>query len=160
MKRLILVIIFMNLVACSMSTPTVQSPSAYPDLFISMERDSCYGTCPDYTLTIRADGTVAYTGRFYVKITGYQSTKIDSNQIQELVAAIKKANFFKLHDEYSIAATDLPSVTLSITLNGENKRIRHYGALNCRGEFDSAPKELCELENKIDEIVKTKQWVK
>ena len=51
-------------------------------------------------------------------------------------------------------ATDMPSAFTSLTVDGKTKTVRHY-----HGDF-SAPKELTELEDKIDEIVNSNQWIK
>lgn len=160
MKVLILLITFVTLAACSVSPSADAGIPAYPDLLISLERGPCFGTCPIYTLTIHADGTVDYQGTGFVKVEGNRSIKISSEQIQELVTAIDNANFFSLKDQYMAPATDLPSITLSITLDGHSKSIWHYGMLDCSGELDDAPRELCELEDKIGEVVNSDQWVK
>jgi hypothetical protein len=123
-----------------------------------MERGACYGRCPIYKLTISANGTVDYEGIRFVRIEGKRRSKINASQIEELVASIKNADFFSLEDEYVTPATDLPSITLSITLDGQTKSIWHYGFLDCGSE--NAPQELCELESKIEEVVNSKQWVK
>jgi len=124
-----------------------------------MRRDPCFGTCPIYNLTIYANGKVEYEGLGYVKIEGNRKSTISADKIEELVSAIDKAKFFSLEDQYVAGATDLPAVTLSITLNGKSKSVYHYGFLDCKGRFDDAPQELCELEDKIDEVVDSKRWI-
>lgn len=160
MKHFLFLILCISVAACSQGFPIKEnSTPAYPDLMISMERGPCFGTCPVYNLTIDADGNVAYEGRLFVAVEGIRNAKISFEKIQELVMAIEIANFFDLEDQYHAPATDLPSITLSITLKEQNKTIWHYGTLDCSGDLDTAPQELCELENKIDEIINTKQWI-
>ncbi len=159
MKYLILIISCIALTACSASIPSVQSTPTDPVLFVSFERGWCLGTCPVYGLTIQADGIVEYQGINFVKVEGKRSSKITFNQIKELVTAINEADFFSLQDHYAILATDLPSITLTITLNGRTKSIFHYGSLDCGGSFDNAPQKLCELERKIEQVVNSSQWV-
>ena len=160
MKKLILLIICLGLAGCSESIFNIQSTPTYPDLEISMERGPCFGTCPIYTLIIHANGTVNYEGEAFVQIEGTRNAKISPDQIDELVTAIENADFFSLEDQYRFLASDLPSITLSITLDGRSKSIWHYGSLDCGGKRDDAPEELCELESKIDEVVNSSQWVK
>jgi hypothetical protein len=138
-----------------------QQPSTprYPDLVITMQRGPCFGTCPVYLLTIYGDGRVIYEGQYFVTVEGIRKAKLEAEQIQALVTAFEHANFFGLRDNYAAPATDLPSVDISITINGRSQKIRHYGMLTCNGELDSAPQELCDLENKIDAIVNSSQWV-
>jgi hypothetical protein len=154
MKKLFLLILCLSVAACIPLTPT----PAYPDLQITLERTPCFGTCPFYQLTIDGNGDVTYEGKDFVAVEGTRTTRIDSAKVQELVTAFEDANFFSLEDEYRMPATDLPTVITSITLNGRSKRVLHYG-LDCRGG-EPAPDELCELEQKIDEIVNSDQWVK
>jgi hypothetical protein len=158
-KSILLITCVILLTACSAPVLNTQNMPTHPDLLIVMETGACFGTCPMYSLTIHANGAVNYEGLKFVKIEGNRSSRISSDQIQELVSAIENANFFALEDQYVTNATDLPSITLSITMDGREKSIWHYGLLNCDGELDGAPKELCELENKIDEVTNSAQWV-
>lgn len=139
--------------------PLPDTPAYYPDLSISMGRGSCLGSCPVYRLGIDAKGNVIYEGVDWVAITGKRSARITPQQIDELVAAIKRANIWTLKDAY-FAATDLPSIGLSIRLNGQSKRIWHAGKLDC-GKYDGgAPMALCELEREIEATVNSNRWVK
>jgi hypothetical protein len=70
---------------------------------------------------------------------------------------IEKANYFALEDTYSALATDMPSAITSVSLNGQSKKIDHYGY--CGYEFDTAPQALCDLEQQIDAITNSAQWV-
>ncbi len=47
---------------------------------ITFHRHTCFGTCPDYSVTIRGDGTVVYQGNSDVKVLGLQSYKISSEK--------------------------------------------------------------------------------
>ena len=53
-------------------------------------------------------------------------------------------------DENGMSFTDLPTTTTSISLNGKYKKVvNYYGT----------PKELNELENKIDEVAGLKKFI-
>ena len=101
-----------------------------------------------------------YEGLGSVKIEGKQSTTLNAEQIQELVKAIEETNFFLLDDQYLEPAIDFPSVTLTITLNGQTRSIQHYGMFNCTDYYQDTQHKLCRLEDKIDEVTKSSQWVK
>jgi Domain of unknown function (DUF6438) len=132
-------------------SPVTETP--YADLVIILERTACFGTCPVYKLTIAANGTVIYEGHDFVEVEGKQTASLGAVQIQELVSAFERANFFSLQDNYTnYDVTDNPSAITSITLNGKTKTVNHYYGDN------SAPQELFDLESKIDEIVNSKQW--
>lgn len=123
----------------------------YDEVIITLERTVCFGACPDYKVTINGDGTVVFEGRNFVAIEGVQTAKISEEQVQNLVAEFYRAGFFSLRDRYEQQITDLPSQTTSITIDGKSKTIYRYG-------FE--PRQLAELENKIDEIAGTEKWIK
>jgi uncharacterized protein DUF6438 len=133
------------------------------DLMITLERTECYGTCPVYKLTITADGAVVFEGRRFVIEEGKTiKSAIPQKRLKELMAGFDRVRFFSLEDEYTNnrrvcerSRTDQPSAITSIRINGKSKTINHYNG--CSGP--KVPKELTELEDKIDEIVNTAQWL-
>jgi hypothetical protein len=129
------------------------------DLKITLERTDCFGGCPVYKLTIIADGTVVFEGRRFVKQEGVTRKSVNREQLKQLMAEFDRVNFFSLEDDYSeirlSCPTDQPSAITSIRINGKSKTINHY--LGCLEP--KVPKGLTELENKIDEIVNTAQWL-
>ena len=136
------------------------------DTLITLQRSTCFGTCPDYTLTISANGDVTFTGRFYVKVKDAKG-KIGLTELRELITAFERASFFSLRNQYSTKKdgcpevwTDNPGVITSIRINGKSKTISHYHG--CQGGDGSYiyPKALTELENRIDQIVDTAKWIK
>jgi hypothetical protein len=121
---------------------------------ITLERTECYGFCPVYTLTIRGDGTVIYDGKDHVQTLGELETTIDKGKVEKLVEKFEAFDYFSLNNEYTERTiTDAPTVTTSITIDGKYKSIKHY-----HGDFN-APEELKELEDYIDEIVNSSQWI-
>lgn len=145
-------------------TPVIEysspfDPHAAPgNPVITLERTACFGTCPIYTLAIYEDGRVEYVGQDFVTVKGEQTGSITAEQIQELVAAFQDADYFNLQDEYTAPVTDLPTTITSFTFDGKTKTIRNYGGC-LDGMLVPAPQALCELENKIDEVTNSAQWV-
>jgi len=131
------------------------SPANQEELLIRLERTACFGKCPVYSLMIKGDGTVIYSGVDFVQTRGIQETTVSMDAINQLVMEFEKADYFSLNDNYTnFGVSDMPSVNTSISIEGKTKAIKHY--LGDR----SAPKQLTELENKIDEIVNSAQWIK
>ena len=134
-------------------TPSV-TPVTPRELLITLERTACFGTCPVYSLTISGDGTVVYVGEDFVQTKGVKETTINENAINQLVSEFEKADYFSLNDSYTaFGMSDMPTVNTSILIDGKTKAIRHY--LGDR----TAPEKLTELENKIDEIINSAQWI-
>jgi hypothetical protein len=124
-------------------------------VIITLERTACFGTCPVYSLTIRGEGTVVYEGKDHVEIKGKVETTITQDQIDELISEFEKVDYFALEGSYTARTiTDAPTVITSISIDGKTKTIEHY-----HGDF-SAPEKLRELEDRIDEIVDSDQWIK
>lgn len=124
--------------------------SASESAIITMERTVCFGSCPDYTLTIYGNGTVIYDGRNFVAVTGRQTSTIPQEDVRELIRSFYSVGYFSLRDEYVEQVTDLSTTTTSITIDGQFKQvINYYGA----------PESLRQLENKIDETANSRIWI-
>ena len=135
------------------SEPT--STAIHDDLVIKLERTPCFGNCPVYSLMIKGDGTVIYSGVQFVKITGIQESTISIDAVEQLLMEFEKADYFSLNDSYTkFGKSDMPSANTSISLGGQTKSVNHY-----LGD-STAPESLTELEDKIDEIVNSDQWIK
>lgn len=130
-------------------------PTEFGDVVITAEHTGCFGPCPIYKLTIYGDGRVMYEGQEHVNVAGKQTSQIPKDKVKELVNEFYRINFFSLKDNtYTDEGCflDAGSVITSITIAGKTKRINDYHGC-------PAPKELRELEAKIDELVNSKQWV-
>jgi Domain of unknown function (DUF6438) len=147
----------------SYSGQAVISQDPPRDLMITLERTVCLGFCPVYKLTITADGAVVFEGHQFVKQKGATiKSAISRERLKQLMAEFDRVKFFSLEDDYMnnprVCAeyrTDNPSAFTSIRIDGKSKTVRHYHG--CGGP--KVPKEITELENKIDEIVNTAQWL-
>ena len=130
---------------------------------ITLERGACFGTCPVYKLAIFADGRVEYEGKEFVKRKGKAQARITKAALQSLVREFEKINYTRLDNEYVSEGpncpewwTDSPSAVTSLDWKGKKKTIRHYHG--CRGA--RVLDQLTALENKIDQVVNTKRWIK
>ncbi|OGO18690.1 MAG: hypothetical protein A2Z02_00150 [Chloroflexi bacterium RBG_16_48_7] len=135
------------------ATPT--TTPAPPMILITLERTPCFGTCPVYSLKISGNGAVVYDGKDHVKLKGVQETTISAGAVNQLVLEFENTGYFSLNDSYTkFEITDMPSANTSITIGRKTKSIKHY-----YGDR-SAPKQLTELEKKIDDTVNSAQWIK
>ncbi|MBO0725850.1 MAG: hypothetical protein J2P52_09640 [Blastocatellia bacterium] len=150
--------------AASIATRHIVFPQEIPkDLMITLERPGCFMACPIYKLTITADGAVVFEGqRFVKKERATKKSAISKERLRQLMAEFDRVKFFSMEDDYSYGRpvcdsyeADLPSAYTSIRINGKSKTIKHDHG--CTGPKE--PKELTELEDKIDEIVNTAQWL-
>jgi hypothetical protein len=117
---------------------------------ITLERSACFGTCPDYKVTLREDGKVSYEGHQFVRITGNHTWTIDPEKVRTLAAEMQKAGFFELNDVYEAPVTDNPTTFTSLTVGARTKRIKDYV---------SGPLGLKEIEARIDAVSGVRGYV-
>ena len=138
---------------------------------ITLERGACYGSCPDYRVTIQGDGRVEFdTGDDHfagssaqvhleynghnVLLPGHHSAQINPNTVQDLLDRFRAAHFFGLKDEYVAGVTDNPTQKLTVRIGGKNKVLVDYV-----GTRAGMPEEVRELEDAVDEVAGTARWV-
>jgi len=138
---------------------TTQDTDVPRDTIIRLQRTSCLGSCPVYTVTIDARGTVAYDGERLVRVVGRRTVQIDPSTVARLLARAEGIRFFQMRDTYReielpdgtrLSVSDLPTKIVTITVNGRTKGVEDYVG---------APDALDEFERKIDDAAGTKRWV-
>src|SRR5260370_19436974 len=120
---------------------------------ISLSRTGCYGMCPSYSVEVHGDGAVLYGGRAFVAITGSHRTSVSSDVVSEIVEAFRAVDYFSLKDKYMWGATDLPTYTTSISIDGKTKRVIDYA-----GQQVGMPESVSRLEDAIDRLSGVERW--
>ena len=130
---------------------TLGAQSSFPpsNAKIVLERGGCLGTCPAYTLTISADGSVVYEGKAFVHCKGIRHSKIKKSEVDTLFRAFKAARFFDLSGGGIV--NDAPMAVLSLTMGGRQKELR---------EGCDCPPKLVALENEVDKTANSEKWVR
>ena len=125
---------------------------------ISLERTSCYGTCPSYKVIAYRDGRIQYEGKDYVTIKGKRISAISPGHFAKLAKKVEEIGFFRLNNEYSsitnpdgsmTVVTDQPTYITTVTRGTVTKKVENYYG---------GPKRLHEFEQLIDEITNSAQW--
>jgi hypothetical protein len=135
----------------------VETPAETPpmnDVEITLTRGVCFGFCPDYTVTVRGDGQVRYEGRRFVNAVGERTGAIPREDVDRLVRRFDEIGFDRLRDAYRSQVTDLPTYSVSITRNGRTKTVVDYG-----GTGAGMPRSVRDLQDEIDRVAQTAQWV-
>jgi hypothetical protein len=136
-----------------------QEPDVPSDALIRLQRTSCFGPCPIYTVAIDARGTVTYEGERAVRVVGRRTAQIAPSQVAGLLARAEGIRFFQMRDAYRViqnpdgtvgVVSDLPTKFVTVTVNGRAKKIEDYVA---------APDALADFEREIDAVAGTKRWV-
>lgn len=123
-------------------------------LRITLERTTCFGSCPAYRVEIGGDGSLVYQGRGYVVVTGEHHDHISKESLAQILEAFRKADYFSLRDKYIYGVTDNPTTTTSISFDGQQKSVIDYV-----GEEAGMPHAVVEVEETIDQVAGTATWV-
>lgn len=115
---------------------------------ITLERIGCLGSCPDYKITIRANGAVRYEGRAYVSVEGVRNTTIPVLAVQKLQQKLRDEDFLHWPEKKEVCV-DFPEVNITATVDGQRKRVL---------EGCSSPGKVLQLASEIDRISGTKRW--
>ena len=158
-------------VACSAGTASAKQPlpnggrpaekTAFPaivdwnSLSIGLERFSCfYHKCPAYSVTISGDGTVSYSGRSSVALTGTHVRHIPPAAVHKLFDDFAKAEFFWTLDRYNGGVTEQATYVVTLAFDGHKKSVVDY-----LGKTIGMPAEITALEEAIDATAGTKRWL-
>jgi hypothetical protein len=142
-----------NITSSSKMEPTIQ-----------FENNYCigFGSCTNYKVSIYSNGEVIFEGLKGVKKIGIVKSKITKSKLEELIGNFEDIDFFRLSDKYVPGKNCSGSVisdsnTVQIYYNDGklSKNISHYRG--CLGT--KKLNKLLELEESIDRVVNTKQWI-
>lgn len=124
-------------------------------MVMTLHRTGCYGSCPAYEVEIHGDGTVLYKGTAFVVVAGEHQDHISSEQVEEIVEAFRKADYFSLKDQYRYMVTDNPTYVTSFRVDQIKKTVTDYV-----GDEAGMPQAVTDLEETIDRIAGTVKWVR
>src|SRR5258708_38935278 len=137
-------------VAVAAPGPRAGATAATEPVEITLQRTPCFGMCPEYTVTLKEDGTVTYSGRQYVRTPGDHTWKIDPAAVRALAREMEAAGFFDLQDTYTSRITDNPTTYTTLRIGSRTKKVQDYV---------SGPPKLKDIEAKIDEVSGVKKYV-
>ena len=121
-------------------------------LILSMERTSCYGTCPIYEIKLFDNGLLLYNGKKYVSKTGVYFAKCTKHEVNDLSNFILNSGFFDLENKYPVnifAPSDLTECTIYFSNKNMEKRIEEHSM--------QTPRVLTFVEARIDSFVASKK---
>jgi hypothetical protein len=123
---------------------------------VSIERTPCFGCCPVYKAMLYKSGRVVFDGWDYVSKIGRHEWQIPKERVGELFDHLTKRGYFRLNfdvcDENQI--TCCSSTITSVWLkDGTRKSVDHYHGNG------KVPKILTTIENKIDHIIGTAEFI-
>lgn len=140
---------------------TDPEPSS-PDTLIRLTRGMCFGECPAYTVEVNGRGEVRFVGERYVAQEGEHRAQVGPDAVQSLIEAFDAAGHADLPRGLTYAnrkvcsqmATDFPSATTVLRLDGFEKRVKHDHGCMFEGN-----QVLLDLEDEIDRVLNTARWI-
>lgn len=117
---------------------------------IGMERTPCFGTCPAYSVIIKADGTFRYEGIAHVKRKGKHTGRISATEFNQLADFLVASGYAKLHPNYEVNVTDMPTTYTTAVIKKQRKVVKNYG--------DCGPVQLWALQAAIDGVLAHAEW--
>jgi hypothetical protein len=133
--------------------PVFPAPPDGVPLLAGLQRESCYGHCPVYSVRVYEDGTAIYRGEWHVFIRGGRKVHLSSADLDALRRAFRSADFLGLKYRCRFEHTDDSTARIFFSEGGKARLISHY-----HGCAD-VPPDLTKLEDEIDRIVGTIKWV-
>jgi hypothetical protein len=125
---------------------------SFPFTEIQLERTGCFGTCPSYIVTLRADGQATYNGREYAPRSGDHTGEISLWDYGRLCLAIEQSAVLDGPQRFAGQWTDSATVYLRVRLreSGETIEIEDYA--------QQGPTELWLLQTAIDGVSSEIEW--
>lgn len=103
-------------------------------------------------ILVSGDGSVEYKGQGTGVAEGRHKRQIKTEEVQRLLDAFRKANFFSLNDDYSVSATDVGSESTSIQIGDRRKAIAD--------NYVQKPAALDEVQKAVLKYSHSDQWTK
>lgn len=125
--------------------------ASFPIESIRIERSGCFGSCPVYSATIRADGTASYFGGRHAPRSGSQRGEAPFLAFARLAYFVERSGFAEMQEYYVAGWTDDETVTVTVTWrDGRRRSVSDYGRFG--------PPDLWILQQAIDAVVDRVRW--
>src|SRR5690242_15779041 len=168
MRTVCAILAGLTLIACHPAPGPTPAHAPRADSLV-LERSRCFGFCPAYRLSLRADGSVAFASRNPGDTARTATDSISPEKLEWLVQEAGRIGFFALPPEIlkdhalcPVAATDHPGATVTIFRADSAHRVVDY--LGCRVGSDTSAtarlESLRQFESAIDSVAQSQRWVR
>lgn len=131
---------------------------------ITLQRSTCFGNCPSYTVTVTPEGQVSFTGHAHVQ-TRQAESHVTPAQIANIAVALKQARLHSMHDSYTssddgceMVMSDQPGIRITVADAAGSKTVDFY--LGCTGAAaDAVRPRIEQLAHSIDQQLDTAHWI-
>jgi ankyrin repeat protein len=126
-------------------------------LRITLKEQGCiFEDCLSYSVEIRGDGSVTYTGgQHYPLITGVHHGKTSEIALINLVNEFRRADYLSLKNKYHSDWSDQSTTTSSIEFDGNSKQVIDYDGLRV-----GMPEVVRTVETAVVKAGNLEKWLK
>lgn len=121
---------------------------------IVLTRSGCFGRCPNYSVELRGDGSVLYTGHSFVDVEGEHRYQVPVPEVAALVESARAKDLWSMRPSYRARITDHPTYGLTFDMGGQIHRIEDYV-----GQLVGIPAVISEFQDEVDKVARTEMWV-
>ncbi len=134
---------------------------------IVLERTGCFGYCPAYHLSLRADGNVAFASRAPRDSGRVMRDSIAPGEFAWLVQEANRSGFFALPPVIGedkslcrVMATDHPTVSVAIFHGDSTSRVVDYRGCYAGTDLSLDPRlaKLRHFEAQVDSVARSERW--
>jgi hypothetical protein len=138
-----------------LATQSTPSMPTKPSRVVSLSRTVCFGMCPEYDVTLYADGTLEYEGKDFVKVQGRKTKRVDAATMAKVTKAIAASGIQRLDAHCCDCQewTDHPTATIGFESEGQWKTIVDYHGCT------KSPRAVRDLEETLDKLLGTQEFV-
>jgi hypothetical protein len=131
---------------------------------VTLQRTTCFGNCPGYTVTLGPSGGVSFVGQAHVQTKQAQGHATPA-QADAIMDAVKRSGLHEMQDSYTsgndgceMIMSDQPGVKITVSDADGSKTVDFYSG--CEGAAADAVKpKLEQLAKTIDEQLGTARWI-
>lgn len=131
-------------------TPLPTTP--IEDVHITLEKTTCFGSCPSYRIDLYGDGRVTYRGNSFVDVKGSHEYGISVHNVEALLQEIRERDLWSRPYMASMSP-DAPGCRLTIHMGTASHEIQ------CGGGAADEVYAHFGVVRQIDFIAKSRMWV-
>ena len=153
--RLVLLFLSVLVFSCSSSEKIPKNSfnkKEIDKLVFSFERTSCFGTCPEYKLSVYMSGKAELVGKANYSFIGtFDCQDCDQEMMAKVVTLADENKFWDMEKLYGEGVADWPSTITTLYMKKEPKSVTNI--LN-------GPEKLKDIESLIFDLYFKRVWVK
>ena len=135
---------------------SVADPSLRDSVTVELSRGRCLGLCPSYSVRVRGNGLVEYTGDLHGE-RGKATATLSAEQVDTILQKLESVGFFGIEDSAFAWCWDTPTIAVLVSVDGTTHRVSSDAS--CTGVKSGTQARFVQVANEIDQIIGSRRWV-